>query len=118
MKKWDVFFAVSVLVVAGAIAAWYGFLGTQDAGQITITVNKEVYGTYLLSEEQEVEINKTNYLVIKDGQADMVSADCPDKHCVHQKAISKKGETIVCLPNEVIIKVTSGEEAELDGVTN
>lgn len=118
MKKWDIIFAVVVLLVAGAVACWYFFLGKQDAGQITITVENKIYGTYLLSEEQEIQINDTNYLVIKDGKADMIDANCPNKECVHQKAVSKKGEAITCLPNKVIVEVTSGESADLDGVAN
>ena len=47
----------------------------------------------------------TNLLVIKDGKADVTEADCPDKLCVHQKAISKTNETIVCLPNKVVVQV-------------
>ena len=46
----------------------------------------------------------------------MVEADCPDKLCVHQKAISKNNETIICLPNKVVVQVTSGEESEFDSV--
>lgn len=118
MKKWDIIFAVAVLLLAGAVASWYVLLGKQDAGQITITVESKIYGTYLLSEEQEITINDTNYLVIKDGKADMIEANCPNKECVHQKAISKKGEAITCLPNKIIVEVTSGENAELDGVAN
>ena len=44
-------------------------------------------------------------LVIKDGQAYMQEADCPNQICVHHSAISHKGETIVCLPNRIIIEV-------------
>lgn len=118
MKKWDTSFAALVVIAAGLVTCWYGYLGGQDAGQITITVDQKVFGTYLLSEDQEININDTNYLVIKDNQADMIEADCPDKYCVNQRAISRKGESIVCLPNEVIVEVTGGEDAELDGVAN
>lgn len=118
MKKWDMIFAVIVLIIAGTVATWYLFLGKQDGGQITITVENEIYGTYLLSEEQEIMINETNCLIIKEQKADMIDANCPNKECVHQKSISKKGETITCLPNKVIVEVTSGEMAELDGVAN
>ena len=38
----------------------------------------------------------------------MISADCPDKLCVHQHAISANGETIVCLPNKVVAEVKDG----------
>ena len=118
MKKWDIIFAVVVLVIAGTVAYGYFLMGKQDAGQITITVENKIYGTYLLSEEQEIQINDTNYLVIRDGKADMIDANCPNKECVHQKSISKKGENIACLPNKVIVEVTSGESAQLDGVAN
>ena len=118
MKKWDIVFAVVVLIVSGAIASWYIFLGKQDAGEITITVENEIYGTYLLSEEQEIMINDTNLLIIKENEADMIDANCPNKECVHQKSISKKGEAITCLPNKIIVEVTSGETAQLDGVAN
>lgn len=118
MKKWDIVFAVVVLIIAAVVGSGYFFLGKQDAGQITITVENEIYGTYLLSEEQEIMINETNYLVIKEEKADMIDANCPNKECVHQKSISKKGEAITCLPNKIIVEVTSGEMAELDGVAN
>lgn len=56
--------------------------------------------------------------MIKDGKADITEADCPDKVCVKQKPISKAGESLVCLPNKIIITVVEGEENELDGVAN
>ena len=59
----------------------------------------------------------TNTLVIENGKADMISADCPDKLCVNQHAISSNGETIVCLPNKVVVEVEDGEEAQFDTQT-
>ena len=44
-------------------------------------------------------------LIISGGKADMESADCPNQICVHHSAISHTGETIVCLPNRVVIEV-------------
>ena len=44
-------------------------------------------------------------LVIKDGEAYMQEADCPNQICVHHSSVSHKGETIVCLPNRVIIEI-------------
>ena len=43
-------------------------------------------------------------------------ADCPDQICVNHRAVSREGESIICLPNQVVISVTDGEEAELDGI--
>ena len=37
--------------------------------------------------------------------------------CVNQHAISSNGETIVFLPNKVVVEVEDGEEAQFDTQT-
>ena len=98
---------------------FFGFkLFQKEAGEVLVTVDGQEYGRYALSKDVDIPINDTNYLIIKDGKADMLEANCPDHICVDQKAISKTGETIVCLPNKVIVEVRSAESPELDAVTN
>lgn len=41
----------------------------------------------------------------EDGQVWVTEATCPDKICIHQGKISQEGETIVCLPNRMIIQI-------------
>ena len=118
MKKNDILLAVAVLFIAVLGLLFYMNLGKQAAATITVTVNGEVYGTYSLKHDQEILIGKTNRLVIEDGKADMIEADCPDQICVKHKSISKNKESIACLPNKVIVEVVGGAEASLDAVTN
>lgn len=118
MKKNDwkllgVILAVAILWLGGRAV-----FGRKEAANVTVQVDGNIYGTYDLSEDQEIKIDDTNILVIHDGKADMISADCPDQICVNQKAISYDGESIVCLPNKVIVTVTSDHKNELDTVTN
>lgn len=119
-KKNDTLFlkaAVAGMIVLLVISF---FLKGAQGAQIIITVRGEVYGTYSLREEREIPIVidgvTTNLLVIKAGKADMIEADCPDRLCVHQAAISKNNEMIVCLPNEIVVQVTGGEESEVDSI--
>ena len=44
-------------------------------------------------------------MVIDGTKVYMESADCPNQICVHHGAISHTGETIVCLPNRVVIEI-------------
>ena len=87
-------------------------------GTVKICVNGEEFGTYSLEEEQTIPIRSgdevTNYLEIKDGYANMTEANCPDKLCVHQSKIHAKGETIVCLPNKIVVSISDGEVQEMD----
>lgn len=59
----------------------------------------------------------TNTLVIENGEAWVSEADCPDKICMGMGKISKNGEFIACLPNQVIIVVEGGEDSPVDGRT-
>ena len=79
---------------------------------------EEVQKLKRIDKEQEIKINDTNCMIIKDGQADMIEADCPDQICVDHKTISKNKETIVCLPNKVIVEIVGGEDVEMDTVAN
>ena len=36
---------------------------------------------------------------------------CPDQICVHEKAISADGESIICLPNKIVVEVESDKES-------
>ena len=118
MKKNDWILVVVILVLAGVGFLIYTSFGKQTAGIVKVTVDGELFGIYSLEKEQEIKINDTNRMIIKDGQADMIEADCPDQICVDHKTISKNKETIVCLPNKVIIEIVGGEDVEMDAVAN
>ena len=118
MKKNDWILVVVILVLAGVGFLVYTSFGKQTAGIVKVSVDGELFGTYSLEKEQKIQINDTNHLVIKDGQADMIEADCPDQICVDHKTISKNKETIVCLPNKVIVEIVGGEDVEMDAVAN
>lgn len=118
MKKNDWIMIAAVVAIAAVVIAFQFFGKEKGVGTVEIQVNGEIYGTYSLNEEQKVEINDTNELEIKDGTAEMTWADCPDQVCVHHKEISRDGESIICLPNEVVISIVGGEVSELDAVAD
>lgn len=118
MKKNDWILALGVTAIAVIFLLFNYFVIHSDGAKVIVTIDGDVFGTYQLDEEQQIDINGSNVLIIEDGKADMIEADCPDMLCVHQKAISKEGETIVCLPNKVVVEVADAEEYELDSVTN
>ena len=115
MKKSD---WILVLAIFLAVCLSAGFLyGSRDRGYcVSIQIDGAEYGRYDLSADRVIEIGETNRLEIRDGKASMVHADCPDQLCVHQKAISKDRETIVCLPNRVVVQITGGEEGVYDSI--
>ena len=82
----------------------------QSGDSIIITVNGSEYGRYSLTENKEIPIKI-------DGKVTyMLEADCPDQLCMHQNAISKDKESIICLPNRVVVTVESEQKNTLDDV--
>lgn len=112
------------VLLAAAFLIWLIITRMQPAAgaSAVVTVDGDVYGTYPLSQNQEIPIMKgekrTNLLVIKDGKADITEADCPDRLCVHQKPISMTNETIVCLPNKVVVSIEGSTESGIDSIAN
>lgn len=116
MKKYDLILAAAVILAAGAILL-FQYCGRSGGEQyIEITVDGELYGTFSLNEDRTIRINDTNRLVIRDGRAEMEWADCPDQICVNHSPVKYGGESIICLPNKVVVSVVSSEESGLDGI--
>ena len=78
-----------------------------------ITVDGKVVGTLDLSRDTELTVtgaNKgTNHLIVRDGEIWCSEASCPDKVCVHQGKKHLSSDTIVCLPNKMIVTITGDE---------
>lgn len=124
MKKKDLILICSVLVLAAAfwlVPRAVGLLGNSKEQKLRITVSGEEYGTYSLEEDQVIKVGDTNVCEIKDKKVSMISADCPDQLCIRQRTIQLQGETIVCLPNKVVLEIMGTKQTDqeaLDGVVN
>ena len=55
--------------------------------------------------EKYLRIKEHNRVKIQDGQVEMIWADCPDQICAAHPKISKNRESIICLPNKVILEI-------------
>ena len=124
MKKKDLILICSMLVLAAAfwlVPRAVVFFGNSKEQKLRITVSGEEYGTYSLEEDQVIKVGDTNVCEIKDKKVSMISADCPDQLCIHQRPIQLQGETIVCLPNKVVLEIMGTKQTDqeaLDGVVN
>lgn len=113
--KWriaDFFVIALVLVLAFGIWLYPFFSAVGNDAQIK---QGEEIKTVSLLEDKELKIQGAT-VKIKDGSISITESDCPDKVCVNTGEISKQGESIVCVPNEIVI--TIGGEREVDVVVN
>lgn len=54
----------------------------------------------------------TNEIEVRPDEVGIISADCPDKLCVHQGFISDSRLPITCLPNRLVIQLRPTDESE------
>ena len=103
----DVILILSVLLAAVVIGLLLALTGKQG-DTVNVTVNGTLYGVYSLHEDRTVEIVTeagNNRLVIKNGEAFVEAATCPDGICVVHRPIKSTRESIACLPHGVVISV-------------
>ncbi len=118
MKKNDWIMIAAVVGIAAVFMGFHFFGKEKGDGTAEVQIDGKVYGMYPLQEDVTIEIGDTNRIEIKNGTARMLWASCPDQVCVEHKEISRDGESIICLPNKVVISIVDGEEAETDAIAN
>ncbi|MBQ3095258.1 MAG: NusG domain II-containing protein [Clostridia bacterium] len=85
-------------------------LPSEPGESLTVISEGGTVGTYSLSQDREFTVGG-NTIVISDGAVHMKAADCPGGDCLSAGEISRAGESIVCLPNRLILRIdgTSGD---------
>ena len=109
---------VAALLAAVALISLCWFLLREEGSTVTVEVAGNTFVSYSLSQDRTVDIptgdGELNRLIIRDGKAFMETATCPDGICVSHRPISRKGESIVCLPHRIVVTVTGNREGEPD----
>lgn len=121
IKKNDIILIGVIILLGLAVILFMNAIKTEGS-KVVITIDGNVYDTLELKEDTtytiEVDNGVWNTFEIKDGYVNMLDASCPDKLCVKHNDIHYNHETIVCLPNKVVLEVIDGEENEIDMIAN
>ena len=143
IRKADIILFI-VLIVTGLAASAALSMSRADAGdgaKVIIESGGNLYATYSLHEDRVLVVpapkqNRTdapapdaddpasaqydyyNVVEIKDGKVSVTEASCKNQVCVRHGAISRSGESIVCLPNRLVVRIENGEGGGYDSVTS
>lgn len=117
MKKRDFILIAVLLLVAVAILLVFEF-GKEDGASVKVYCDNIQIAEYSLSKDGVYSLNGgTNTLKIEDGQAFMIDANCPtlgNTKCTKQGKISKVGQRITCVHNEIEVVVIGAEDSDID----
>lgn len=116
----DFFAALVVLLLAVAVFLFY-LPGRSQTPEIL-----EIYQDGVLLRRLSLRENQTlviegayeNTVQIQDGRVAIVASTCPGEDCVHSGWQSTPGQSIVCLPNRVELRILgTPQEGDVDGVS-
>ena len=105
---------IAALLLTAALLLFWQIRTRQQGARAVVYVNGVEEASYPLDVPIKVRLetedgSSFNELVIGDGTADVTDAGCPDKLCVHMHPISHTGESIICLPNRLEVRIEGGE---------
>lgn len=99
---------VGVLLAVGLLFLAFLLLFRGEGVGVHVDIDGKCAANYRLDVDGEYVLGDgSNVLVIEDGAAYMKSANCPDKTCVGVGKIKHTWQSIVCLPNRVIVTIIS-----------
>jgi hypothetical protein len=109
---------ISVLLCLSLIFLLIVMLTKREGAVVRVELLGETVAEYSLSDDGEYSLNGgKNVLVIKNGEAYLSYADCPDKTCVRTGRIKYVGQSIICLPNRLSVTVVGDSSDGVDLVS-
>ena len=113
---------IVALFLTGIVILLFVKLSSHSGATVQVRIDGEIKAELPLSEDAELLLEGydggSNLLIIKDGYARISDASCPDGLCIGMGDIHLSGQSIICLPNRVVIEIKgSDSEDVIDGVT-
>ena len=135
IRKADIILFI-VLVITGLAASAALTLSHDEAGsnaKVIIESGGDLYARYPLSEDRTVVVpapkqisvdapaadpdesasaqyDYYNVVIISSSKVSVTEASCKNQVCVKHGAISRPGESIVCLPNRLVVRIENDSE--------
>ncbi|HPD02229.1 MAG TPA: NusG domain II-containing protein [Eubacteriales bacterium] len=112
--RWGDFLLLAVVLALIGLAVW---LAVPKAGNtVEIYESGKLVYSLPLSEDREVDVKGDGKFIVKieEGKVFVKTSDCPNQDCVHSAPIKSGGGVIICLPNEIVIKITA---TDIDAIT-
>lgn len=101
-----------IVAVIFLSALLYIFLCNFSSGDIAeISVGGEVVKTVSLNKDDSFSVGNVSFEV-RDGEIFATSSPCHDKICIKTGGIKNVGETIICLPERVSVRIVGKSESD------
>lgn len=119
-NRFDALAALVVALLAVASALWF-YLPRQQSGALTVVVS--VSGAEQsrtpLADFTETTVTSRGYtlhIIAENGGVAVTDSNCPTQDCVHTGRITRTGQSIVCLPAQVVVHLEGASSPDAPDV--
>jgi len=122
--KWGDF-AVTALILSAAALVFLFFAPGKETDTLTAVVRVDggelrriVLSDIPESETLRIRLEKPAGMVLeaRRGGVRVAHSDCPDQVCVRTGWITRPGQSAVCLPYRVAVRLEGGQRDDVDGI--
>ena len=119
-NRYDAVVTAIVALLAVAVALWF-YLPKTQSGELTVVISTggEETERVKLNNFTETTVTHNGYTlhITADGSGVRVTdSDCPTQDCVHTGTITRAGQSIVCLPAQVVVHLEGAASADAPDV--
>ena len=121
MKKGDIIIIVSLIIISIATSGLIiGKSAKAKSDFVVVSVENKVVKKVPINKNETYDFrfgNNTGYIEVKDKAVRMLEMDkniCPESICSDTGWISKNHQSIVCLPNKIVVSFEQSQDSEVD----
>ena len=102
---------VAVLAVACGVLVWGRGAAAEELA-VVVSVDGEEVERQALAAFSGAEYTHGGYTLVlsaEGGGVRVSESDCPTQDCVHTGTVTRPGQSIVCLPARIVVRLEGGE---------
>lgn len=122
IRKADIILLI-ILIIIGVASTIFVVQSKSGGDTVIIESNGKLYGKYSLYEHHEITVeaqdkaHSHNVVIIDNGKVFVAESSCQNQVCVQHRAINRTGESIICLPNRLVVRI-EGKGGGYDTITS
>ena len=111
----DIILNLIIVVLCIAVPVCFAVFSDDESKLAVISVDGQEVESMPLEKDGTFSVNGLT-VIVSENCAFITESDCPDKVCVDSKKASNVGDSIICVPNKVSVRIVGKEEKGADVV--